>query len=1072
MATVAHVDARFTADTSAYVRGMRDAQAATASLAASMPQTDQAIGQLKTSTIAFGAALGTLGAQALTKVTGKIKEFAKQGINAAKDYEQTVISIEGIFVGMGMTVEKATTETAQYLDDLRVFAAETPFELPQTLDAVKRLLSIGYAADDVKDNLLPAIGDITAALGQPASSISGVVYAFGQMKSAGRVLGQDLMQIGNALPGFNAKVAIAEQLFAGDMQAMAKAMESGSLDSSVAIGAIIKAMQEFPGAAGAMERQSKTLAGVMSTFSDTVNNALIDGLMPSMPMLSEALMGVMPAVQALAEGFAQELGPMLIQGAELMTQLVPIASSVIPPIFELIGAFTGMADIIALVAIPVIAMADALSAALDLFNALPGPVKVAVGVLGTLILVSRRYSDGFGSANKRVVRAFAMLRTGAQLTAGTVAISLTSMRTGMQIMAVTARSAGAAVVASFRAMAVAAGTLLASLGPIGWAMIAVAAAFEFFGGQSAATEQLVSRMKDTVDETTGAFTRLSDEMMNAQFRLDLSVEDQNALAVMGAGAKDMTAAIMEGGPAVEDMKNKLRALRDANSYLGVAYNETGRLATIAMRNFGGMANAATETARQIVAEEQAKTDAIDAAAVRQQAANRASAHSSRVAARDARAGAEETYAATSGLAYAHQEYQDAAVRSQVVLGETFAATEVAVRALQTAYQELTTLFSDIRATDRAYTALQTMKEQLKGNTAGIDEYSEAAMANKDAVLSYAEAQLAVAQSIEDPIAALQVLKTTQQEVADALKGQGIDPKDSDIYNSIKSSIKAAEDAVGEMDTAVENAKTRGLDVSSAIAAGIAAGMTEQESVINAAGTVGGDALAQGLTTSLGISSPSTVAMAAGRNTGLGLIEGLNQMRTVAEGAGMNIGANIVRGMLTSLENGVGPIAAAARRIVAAAIDAATSEGQICSPSRVFMRIGDNVVAGLVIGIEQSTPQVSDAATGMIRSLRDSGEMAIDGFVSGMESRRSAITSSLASIGREAESFSPTVSGQMTSVRAALPTMRGSQGDAMAGGRSGGIHIENLNVTSAPGERAENSIPRNLRRMAWVAGLDG
>ena len=106
-------------------------------------------------------------------------------------------------------------------------------------------------------------------------------------------------------------------------------------------------------------------------------------------------------------------------------------------------------------------------------------------------------------------------------------------------------------------------------------------------------------------------------------------------------------------------------------------------------------------------------------------------------------------------------------------------------------------------------------------------------------------------------------------------------------------------------------------------------------------------------------------------------------------------------------------------------------------------------------------------------MRDSGEMAIDGFVAGMEARRSAITSSLSSLSRDAEGFSPTITGQMTTVRAAIPTMR-PQGESMmgGGGSRGGIHIENLNVTAAPGERAETSIPRNLRRMAWVAGLDG
>lgn len=1071
MATVAHVDARFTADTSAYVRSVRDAQRATENLARSMPQADQAMGNMKTSTIALGAALGTIGAQALTRATGLVKQFAMQGIQAAKDYEQTVISIEGIFQGMGMSVEEATTKTKSYLSDLRDFAANTPFELPQTLDAVKRLLSIGYAAEDVKDNLLPAIGDIVSALGQPASSISAVVYAFGQMKSAGRVMSQDLMQIGNALPGFNAKVAIAEQLFSGDMAAMAKATESGALDSETAIQAIIKAMQEFPGAAGAMERQSKTLAGVMSTFSDTVNNALIDGLMPSMPLLSNALMGVMPAVEAMAEGFAQQLGPALIQGAELMQQIVPIASALIPPIFELVDIFTGMAEILGMLAGPIVALADGLGSLIDLFNALPGPVKTAIAVLTTLWLLSRRYAVGWKAANAQVLASFATLRAGASLTGAHVAASMVSARLAMTTLATVAKTTAAGVVAAFRTMAAAAKSFMLSLGPIGWALTAAAVAFEFFSARSAEADAMITQLADSVDEATGKFTELSAEIVGNKFRMDLSSEDQAMLQRLGISVADATAAITQGGDAVEAFQARIDAAQSTMS-TGLLPDETANALRVFEQNFQGMAGYAEDTYKVVADRAAAAADAEYVAAMQSQTANRQRATGYREAAAAARAGAEETYASTSGLAYAHREYSDAAVRSQGLIQAAFSATEAAVRAVQTAYQELTTLFSDIRATDRAYTALQAMKEQLAGNTAGIDEYSEAAMANRDSVLAYAEAQLAVAQSMEDPIAALEALKTTQQEVADALKGQGVKPKDSEIYQQIQASITAAEDAVGEMDTAVENAKTAGLDVSAAIAAGIAAGMTEQQAAIDAAGAVGGDALAQGMNTALGISSPSRIAMDAGRNTGVGLIQGLNQMRTAAEGAGMNVGGNIVRGMLTALNNGQGPIASAARALVAAGIAAAKDESEEGSPSRVFMRIGDNVVAGLVVGIERSTPQVPDAAAGLIRSMRDSGEMAIDGFVAGMEARRSAITSSLSSLSRDAEGFSPTITGQMTTVRAAIPTMR-PQGESMMGGGSrGGIHIENLNVTSAPGERAETSIPRNLRRMAWVAGLDG
>lgn len=1072
MPTYAHVDARFTADTSPYVRSVREAQKATENLARSLPSADGAMGNMKASTIALGAALGTLGAQALTKATGLVKQFAMQGIQAAKDYEQTVISIEGIFQGMGMSVEQATTETKGYLADLRDFAAETPFELPQTLDAVKRLLSIGYAADDVKDNLLPAIGDIVSALGQPASSISAVVYAFGQMKSAGRVLSQDLMQIGNALPGFNAKVAIAEQLFSGDMQAMAKAMESGSLDSETAIQAIIKAMQEFPGAAGAMERQSKTLAGVMSTFSDTVNNALIDGLMPSMPLLSEALMGVMPAVEAMATAFAQQLGPALIQGAKLLEAVVPIASALIPPIFELVDIFTGMSEILTMLAGPIIALADGLGVLIDLFNALPGPVKTAIAVLTTLWLLSKRYQVGWTTANGRVMASFVMMRTGVQTSVSLVQVSMLSGRVALEMFLVTARTVATGVVAAFRTVAVAARGLLTSLGPMGWALIGASVAFEVFSGRSAQTEELVSKLKDTVDETTGAFTRLTQAALAEQFRTDLSQEDVDTLRQLGISVDDAAYAIMKGGDAVAEFQAQIDAAQDTMS-TGLLPNDAAALLTQFERNYQGAADAAEETARRQAAAAESKANAEYMAALEQMDANKMASVEYRRAALERRKADDETYASMNNLDYAHKNYADAAVRNQSRLTEVTLTTEGAVRALQGAYESLNTLISDVRAADRAYTALQEMKEQLKGNTEGIDEYTDAAMANRSSVLSYADAQIAYAQSLKNPQLELQALMDLEAEVKEGLKGQGIKPSESDLYQSIKGSIDAAKEAVGEMDTAVADAEARGLDVSAAIAAGITAGMSEQESALNAAGMFAGDTTGDAINAALGISSPSRVAMDAGRNTGLGLIEGLNQMRAAAEGAGMNIGGNIVRGMLTALRNGEGPIAAAARALVAAGIAAAKAESEEGSPSRVFMRIGDNIVAGLAVGIERTTPMAVDASTALIGSMRTSGEMAMEAMVSGMESQRSAVRASISSLSQEMQAVTPMVEGgYMVNVRAAMPTMGGG-GDMQSGaGRGGGIHIENLNVQSAPGERADSSIPRQLRRMAWVAGLDG
>jgi hypothetical protein len=166
-------------------------------------------------------------------------------------------------------------------------------------------------------------------------------------------------------------------------------------------------------------------------------------------------------------------------------------------------------------------------------------------------------------------------------------------------------------------MATAAKGLLTSLGPIGWALIGVSVAFEVFSGKAAEGEALVSRLKDTVDETTGALTAMSAQMMGTQFRIDLSSEDQAALAQLGVGVTQAVDAIMKGPEAAEAFNQQLQHLINTSS------GAQRDLLITWQRNYQGMADAATDTAAVIASEEAAKADALTIAANQQMANNRA-----------------------------------------------------------------------------------------------------------------------------------------------------------------------------------------------------------------------------------------------------------------------------------------------------------------------------------------------------------------------------------------------------------------------------------------------------------------
>lgn len=86
---------------------------------------------------------------------------------------------------------QAAQKEIDYLFDL---AALTPFEFPQLADATRKFLAFGYSVDEA-NSTLEALADGVAAFGLGADAIDRGVLALGQMRSAGRVLGQDLRQL-------------------------------------------------------------------------------------------------------------------------------------------------------------------------------------------------------------------------------------------------------------------------------------------------------------------------------------------------------------------------------------------------------------------------------------------------------------------------------------------------------------------------------------------------------------------------------------------------------------------------------------------------------------------------------------------------------------------------------------------------------------------------------------------------------------------------------------------------------------------------------------------------------------
>jgi phage-related protein len=313
---------------------------------------------------------------AAAAVGAAMASMTMKGVQAAASYEQTTIAFTSSFKSMGRSAEDAQV----YLKNLRDFAAKTPFTLTGLLDSVRGLIAVGNSPEKVIQSMLPAIGDMASMMGVGEDAIAGVVFAMRQMTGAPRVLAQDLYQVQNALPGFNSKAALAKDAVLalaggfkkGDMAGLTKAMESGLISGKMAVDALIRGMQKFPGAAGMMKKQSETMNGVMSTFKDNINNALIDGFAPAIPIISKALLRLMPVVENLTKGFAKAMGPEL---AKAINQVVPALTKMSEQAGPMLGAFIGKI-------LPLMTPMIELFARLGVI--LGGAVMVALNALGPL----------------------------------------------------------------------------------------------------------------------------------------------------------------------------------------------------------------------------------------------------------------------------------------------------------------------------------------------------------------------------------------------------------------------------------------------------------------------------------------------------------------------------------------------------------------------------------------------------------------------------------------------------------------------------------------------------------------
>lgn len=274
-------------------------------------------------------------------------ETVKTGISAFAEREKLQTDI-GTLLG-----DDAAGK--QFSDYITQFAKATPYGISELSGLAKGLIQYNVSLDDTK-MYMQQLGDIAMGDKQKMASL-GVVL--GQVASAGKLQGQDLMQFINA--GFNPLTVLSE-MTGKTMAQLRDDMSQGAISFEMVSAALKKATSEGGRFYKGMEKGSKTLSGLWSTAMDNIKQSLADAFEKNQDKLKD---------------FARRIGELdlskMVDGLANVAGAVLRIGDVLAPLVEKMTQIPGLVEAIMM------------ALAVEKFSAVTGGVNMLSGGFGKLV---------------------------------------------------------------------------------------------------------------------------------------------------------------------------------------------------------------------------------------------------------------------------------------------------------------------------------------------------------------------------------------------------------------------------------------------------------------------------------------------------------------------------------------------------------------------------------------------------------------------------------------------------------------------------------------------------------------
>ena len=210
-------------------------------------------------------------AETMNMLTGKLKQMSGMllGGMGLKELASRIISVRAEFESMETSLKVLLGGNEERLNNImgqiKEYALASPLNTKDMVGAVQMMTSFGIEAEKSID-YLKAIGDISMG---DTGKFNSLALAFSQMSSAGKLMGQDLMQMVNA--GFNPLEEISRKT-GKSIGELKNEMSKGAITSKMVQDAFISATSAGGKFYGMASEGAKTLNGQISMLQESFDN--------------------------------------------------------------------------------------------------------------------------------------------------------------------------------------------------------------------------------------------------------------------------------------------------------------------------------------------------------------------------------------------------------------------------------------------------------------------------------------------------------------------------------------------------------------------------------------------------------------------------------------------------------------------------------------------------------------------------------------------------------------------------------------------------------------------------------